>query len=215
MIETNVIGNNSANVPPDQQDDTNNSRHVDEELTTEQKKRKFEQVYSGHRWQEEDKYEVQKVKQIVRNNIFKHVKFVKGEGYKNTNNDVGRKNGKGNTKEYGKCHEWADLTKVTGYEYNVMKLAGVTEMNCSISDRALYWKTYNEYVREEIRQMRGRMSGSVKQSVNQGEYRNQKTILIHYILYYNFAFRFIVRNSQGYRRKKVTIEFWCRRGKGE
>ena len=173
MIETNVIGNNSANVPPDQRDDTNNSRHVDEELTTEQKKRKFEQVYSGRRWQEEDKYEVQKVKQIVRNNIFKHLKFVKGEGYKNTNNDVGQKNGKGNTKEYGKCHEWADLTKVIGYEYNVMKLAGVTEMNCSISDRALYWKTYNEYVREEIRQMRGRMSGSVKQSVNQGEYRNQ------------------------------------------
>ena len=195
MIETNIIRNNSNNVHPDQRDDTDNSRHVDEELTTEQKKRKFEQVYSGRRWQEEDKYKVQKVKQIVRNNIFKHVKFVKGEGYKNTNNDVGRKNGKGNTKEYGKCHEWADLTKVTGYEYNIMKLAGVTEMNCSISDRALYWKTYNEYVREEIRQMRGRMSGSVKQSVNQGEYHNPKLILIHYVLYYNFVLRFIVRNS--------------------
>ena len=85
MIETNIIGNNSANVPPDQRDDTNNSRHVDEELTTEQKKRKFEQVYSGRRWQEEDKYEAHKVKQIVRNNIFKLEKFVKGEGYKNTN----------------------------------------------------------------------------------------------------------------------------------
>ena len=94
MINMNTIGINSNNVPPDQRDDTNNSRHVDEELTTEQKKRKFEQVYSGRRWQEEDKYEVQKVKQIVRNNIFKHVKFVKGEGSKNTNNDLGRKNGK-------------------------------------------------------------------------------------------------------------------------
>ena len=104
MIETNIIGNNSNNMPPDQRtiiDNTISSRHTDEQLTIEQKKRKFEQVYSGCRWQEEDKYEVQKVKQIVRNNIFKHVKFVKGEGYKNTTNDVGRKNGKGNTKEYG------------------------------------------------------------------------------------------------------------------
>ena len=198
MIETNVTENISNNVPSDQSTITNgtqDSTHMDKQLTVEEKKRKFEQVYSGRRWQEEDKYEVQKVKQIVRNNIFKHVKFVKGEGTKNRNNDVGRKSGKGNTKEFGKCHEWADLTKVTGYEYNVMKLAGVTEMNCSITDRALYWKTYNEYVREEIRQMRGRMSGSVKQSVNQGEYYNSNTILIHYIQYFNFIFRFIVRNS--------------------
>lgn len=198
MIETNVIGNISNNVPSDQStitDNTVDSRHTDEQLTTEQKKRKFEQVYSSRRWQDEDTYEVQKVKQIVRNNIFKHVKFVKGEGYKNITNDVERKNGKGNMKEYGKCHEWADLTKVTGYEYNVMKLAGVTEMNSSITNRALYWKTYNEYVRDEIRQMRGRMSGSVKQSVNQGEYCDSKTILFHHLLHYNFVFRFINRNS--------------------
>jgi len=173
MTPSNFIGDVRNSVPSDQStitDNTINSRDTDEQLTTEQKKRKFEQVYASRRWQEEDKYEVQKVKQIVRNNIFKHVKFVKGEGYKNITNEVERKNGKGSIKEYGKCHEWADLTKLTGYECNVMKLAGVTEMNSSITDRALYWKTYNEYVRDEIRQMRGRMSGSVKQSVNQGEY---------------------------------------------
>ena len=182
MIQSNIIGNISNNVPSDQStitDNTINSRDTDEQLTTEQKKRKFEEVYSSRRWQEEDKYEVQKVKQIVRNNIFKQVKFVKGEGYKNITNNVERKNGKANQKEYGKCHEWADSTKVTGYEYNVMKLAGVTEMNSSITDRALYWKTYNEYVRDEIRQMRGRMSGSVKLSVNQGEYYDVNIILIH------------------------------------
>ena len=44
------------------------------------------------------------MKQIVRNPIFKHVKFVKGEGYKNITNNVEQKNGKGNMKEYGKCH---------------------------------------------------------------------------------------------------------------
>ena len=78
-------------------------------------------------------------------------------------------NRKCNIKEYGKCHEKADLTKQSGYKYNVMKLAGITEKNCSLTERALYWKTYNTYVRDEIWQMRGRMSASIKHSVNQGE----------------------------------------------
>ena len=151
MTASNFSRNDRNNVPSDNStitDGTVNSRDTDEQLTTEQKKRKFEQIYSSCRWQEEDQYEVQKVKQIVRNNIFKHVKFVKGEGYKNITSDAERKNGKGNMKEYGKCHKWADLTKLTGYKYNVMKLAGITEMNSSITDRALYWKTYNAYVRD-------------------------------------------------------------------
>ena len=183
MNASNFIGNDRNSVPSDNStitDGTVNSRDTDEQLTTEQKKRKFEQVYSSRRWQEEDQYEVLKVKQIVRNNIFKHVKFVKGEGYKNITSDLERKNGKGNMKEYGKCHEWADLTKLTGYEYNVMKLAGFTETNSSITDRALYWKTYNAYVRDEIRQMRGRMSGSVKQSVNQGDYYKSNALFFIY-----------------------------------
>ena len=99
-------------------------------------------MYSRWRWQEEDKYEVQKVKQIVRNNIFKHRKFVKEEEVKIINRKIERHNSKSIIKEYGKCHEKADLTKHSGYEYNLMKLAGVTEKNLLITKQALYWKTY-------------------------------------------------------------------------
>ena len=150
-------------------DDASVSRRADQILTVDGKKRKFDELYSSRRWQEEDKYEVQKVKQIVRNNILKHLKFVKGEGVKIGNSKIEGQNGKCIIKEYGKCHEKADLTKLSGYAYNVMELAGVTEKNCSITERALYWKTYNYYVREEVRQMRGRVSASIKHAVNQGE----------------------------------------------
>ena len=40
-------------------------------LSTEEKKRKIQEVYYGRSYKEEDKYEVQKVRKIVRKNIFK------------------------------------------------------------------------------------------------------------------------------------------------
>ena len=52
MIKSNVIGNFNDNVPSDHStitDNTANSRHTDEQLTTEQKKRKFDQVYLSRR----------------------------------------------------------------------------------------------------------------------------------------------------------------------
>ena len=104
----------------------------------------------------------------MQTNIFKHVKFIKGEGVKLATNKVERKNKKGR-KEYGKCHERANLTKLRGYEYNVMKLAGITEVTASFFNRALWWKTYNDHVKEEIRQMRGRMSAYVKAIINDGK----------------------------------------------
>ena len=94
MTQSNEIRNDRNNVPSHNStitDGTINSRDTDEQLTTEQKKRKYEQVQSSRRWIEEDQYEVQGVKQIVRNNIFKHVKFVKGEGYKNITSNAERK----------------------------------------------------------------------------------------------------------------------------
>ena len=171
MVTLSEITENQINIS-DHSTITNNSggsRITDQNLTIEQKNHKFDEVYQSRRWQEEDKYEVQKVKQIVRNNIFKYRKFVKGEGVKIVNRKIERHNDKSIIKEYGKCHEKADLTKLSGYEYNLMKLAGVTEKNSSINERALYWKTYNAYVRDEIRQMRGRVSASIKNSINQGK----------------------------------------------
>ena len=148
---------------------TSSSWRVNEQqLSTEEKKRKIDEVYSSKRWQEEDKYEANKVKVITRTNIFKHVKFIKGEGNKLATNILERKNRK-DRKEYGKCHERADLTQVRGYEYTVMKLAGITEETTSFVNRALWWKTYNDHVKEEIRQMRGWMSAYVKETVNAGK----------------------------------------------
>ena len=53
---------------------TNNSLSVNE------KKRKAEATYLSGQWQDEDEYEITKLRQVVRNHIFKHLKFVKGEG---------------------------------------------------------------------------------------------------------------------------------------
>ena len=62
----------TTNIPSDHStitDNTNGSRIAEHNLTTEEKKRKLDEVYSSRRWQEEDKYEVQKVKQINLNVI--------------------------------------------------------------------------------------------------------------------------------------------------
>ena len=44
------------------------------------KKRKTNDIYLSAQWNDEDEYEVTKLRQVIRNHIFKHVKFVKGEG---------------------------------------------------------------------------------------------------------------------------------------
>ena len=46
------------------------------------KKRKTEQIYLSGQWKDEDEYEITKLRQVIRNHIFKHLKFVKGEGTK-------------------------------------------------------------------------------------------------------------------------------------
>ena len=44
------------------------------------KKRKINAIYSSGRWMDEDPYEIMKVRQVIRNHVFKNLKFVKGEG---------------------------------------------------------------------------------------------------------------------------------------
>ena len=192
MQELTVIGESQNNVPSVTSTITGNSNDSienDKNLSDHDKKRKIEDVYNSRRWLEEDKYEIQKVKHIVRNNVFQHVKFVKGEGKKHGGTIVERKASK-QRKDYGKSHDKADLTKITGYEYNVMKLAGINEHNTSLTDRALWWKTYQEHIREEIRQMRGRMSASVKATVNEG-----KKVSLYFIITSNSNTNFYMYSS--------------------
>ena len=49
-----------------------------------------------------------------------------------------------------------------------MKLSGYDEENTSlVTDRALWWKTYQDHTLDKIRQLRGRMNAGIKKSVIQ------------------------------------------------
>ena len=143
------------------------SINTDNGLSLEEKKRKIDGIYLSAQWNDEDEYKVTKLRQVIRNHIFKHVKFVKGEGAIPTH----KKDNKSRQFKkllFGKCHERPDLTKSTGYECKIMRLVGLTNENSSITTRALWWKTYNTYVHQEIRQLRGRMNAGIKLSITQG-----------------------------------------------
>ena len=81
--------------------------------TIDEKKKKIEAVYASSSWMDEDRYETLKVKSLIRTNVFKNLKFVKGEGRKTLTNNFEKKTAK--ILQYGKCHEKADLTKANGY----------------------------------------------------------------------------------------------------
>ena len=135
--------------------------------SVEDKKRKIEMIYLSGQWEEVDEYEISKLRQVIRNHIFKHVKFVKGEGAKPcAKKDLKTK--KANQLLFGKCHERPDLTKLTGYECQILRMVGLSEIDATIIKQALWWKTYNSQVHKEIRQMRGRMNAAMKTSIRQG-----------------------------------------------
>ena len=48
---------------------------TDNSLLVNEKKRKAEATYLSGQWQDEDEYEIIKLRQVVRNHIFKHLKF--------------------------------------------------------------------------------------------------------------------------------------------
>ena len=74
----------------------------------------MEEIYSNGRFQDEDEYEVLKVRKVVRQHIFKHLKFCKGEGTKSANNFEEKTK---NDKAFGTSHKKTDLRKTKGYEY--------------------------------------------------------------------------------------------------
>ena len=55
------------------------------------KKRKIKAICASSSWMVEDPYEVQKVKSLIRTNVFKNLKFVKGEGQKAPSNTFDKK----------------------------------------------------------------------------------------------------------------------------
>ena len=137
-------------------------------LSIEDKKRKIDAIFLSQQWNDEDEYEITKIRQVIRNHIFKHVKFVKGEGSIPTQKKDNKSRRLKNLM-FGRCHERPDLTRLSGYEYQILKLVGLSEEDTSLVRRALWWKTYNMYVHQEIRQLRGRMNAGIKISIAQGK----------------------------------------------
>ena len=144
------------------------SINTDRGLSVNDKKRKTNEIYLSAQWNDEDEYEVTKLRQVIRNHIFKHVKFVKGEGAVPSHK---KENKSRQLKQllFGKCHERPDLTILTGYECQILRMVGLSEENTSVTRHALWWKTYNSYVHQEIRQLRGRMNAGIKLAISQGE----------------------------------------------
>ena len=141
-------------------------RQEENNLTLIEKKRKIDDIYSNGSWKDEDEYEVMKIKKIVRTHIFKYNKFCKGEGMAGLNS---KRYKAGLWKaQLGQTHERADLTKVRGYVFEVMNLCGMGDDKKSLSTRTLWWKTYNEYILYEVRQLRGRMNYNIRKSCTEG-----------------------------------------------
>ena len=89
-------------------------------------------------WEEVDEYEITKSRQVIHNHIFQHVKlFVKGEGAKPCAKRTLRQK-KANQLIFGKCHERPDLTKLTGYECQILRMVGLSEIDATIIKQALW-----------------------------------------------------------------------------
>ena len=58
---------------------TNDTFVEESSLSTTDKKRKIEDIYMSRKQLEESEYEVIKIQNIIRNKIFRHIKFCRGE----------------------------------------------------------------------------------------------------------------------------------------
>ena len=80
-----IVGNISQNIQDNEASVVSgitsvDSINTDNGLSLEEKKRKIYGIYLSAQWNDEDEYKFTKLRQVIRNHVFKHVKFVKGEG---------------------------------------------------------------------------------------------------------------------------------------
>ena len=153
---------------------TTRAVNLDARLTEDEKLQLLEKTYLSEQWLPSDDHEIDKLRKVIRKHIFKQLKFVKGEGTATDNKktDKGKnKNKRQRTPVYaiGKCHERPDLRKKTGYEVKILSEVGKDERTSTIVSRALWWKTYQSHVHNEIRQLRGRVNNNVKQCLIAGK----------------------------------------------
>ena len=139
---------------------TNDTFIEESVLSTTDKKRKIENIYMSCKWLEESEYEVIKTHRIIRNKIVCHIKFCKGQVSKKPIYNFDKKTSK--VLPQGKSHETPDLTICSGYEYDIMKEVGVYKNNNTLSETALWWKTYSGHSIDEIRNLNSRINAGRK-----------------------------------------------------
>ena len=61
------------------------------------------------------------------------------------------------------------VTLNQGYEYEVMKQCGKDDRRMSLTERAMWWKTYNTYVISEIRKQRGAINFRIRKNICEGK----------------------------------------------
>ena len=87
------------------------STNTDNGLSINKKKRKIDAIFLNQQWNDEDKYKITKIRQVIQNHIY--VKFVKGEGSVPTQKKDNKSRQLKNLM-FGKCHKRPDLTKLSG-----------------------------------------------------------------------------------------------------
>ena len=104
-------------------------------------------IYQSGNWKDEYEHDITKLKQVICNHICSHLKFVKGEGTKSwAKKNIETKN------PSQLLLQRPNLTQLTGYKYQILRLVEISEINTTILAQALWWKTYTTYVHQEIRQ---------------------------------------------------------------
>ena len=75
MVRATMLNENGTQLSQATSAITTDTIYRESGLSIEEKKRKLEEIYSNGKFQEEDEYKVNKVHKVVRQHIFKHVKF--------------------------------------------------------------------------------------------------------------------------------------------
>ena len=75
------------------------------------------------------------------------------------------------------AHKRLDLIKKFGYEYAIVNLVGLNDDKATFVKRTLCWKTYNNYIHKEIRELHGWANAAIKRCILEGEHTNVCTIL--------------------------------------
>jgi len=154
---------------------TDDSLIVENNMTVAEKKKKLLKVYLTTDYDnivEENEFEVMKINKVIRNNIFGKIKFCRGEGNSTSVVKKGRSIRSHQMIKklvLGKSHEFADLTKNSGFEVEVLKLCGLAADRTTLTQRGQWWKTYNYHVKREVRQQRGQVQYLLRKSMTQGK----------------------------------------------